>query len=536
MRKRLLFASWAASLVAVIAMPMAVSATTGVPVYDALPSTLPPNVASLGFEATSTSEFGDSIHLGGTNRSLKTITVTMSDWALFSDYSSDVRYSGNSVSWSHPITVNVYSSHLGVNGVPDTLLATTTQAVTIPWRPVADPTCAGGTAWRASDSNCYNGYAFNATFDLSSLNVVLPSDVIVGVAYNTADYGAAPIHQAGPYNSLNVGVPSAQSISIGSDNNVGNVFWNTSNAGFYADGGAAGVGTFREDTAWVPNGTVALNITAGPTDTTADTPTHLSPTNNSYRTTATLTSIDWNDVTDVSNPVTYRYQSSNSPALNGDGSFVSPAYTSGALSTSQIATGGTPTGVWYWHVKAVDGLGNESAWSAPWKITVDNTAPIVPTHSAPTNNGVVNSHNFTFMWNSSADISGPVTYDWEASYSGAVVATGGAFSSQLASHTGLTLPSVYSPSTPDNVYYWHVRAIDAVGNTSAWSTPWKVTVKTAPTTINECRTLGWKAFTDLNFKKQGQCEKFVVKAQLKEAKQKLEAFIATLKLIFNVRR
>jgi hypothetical protein len=149
-----------------------------------------------------------------------------------------------------------------VNGVPDTLLGTTTQTVTIPWRPQADPTCATPTAWRAGDGQCYNGFAFNATFDLSSLNVTLPNDVIVGVAYNTQSYGAAPIGVTGPYNSLNVGVPTGQTASVGTDDSSDAVFWSTSYAPFYADGGTGGVGTFRQDTAWTPNGTVALKITA----------------------------------------------------------------------------------------------------------------------------------------------------------------------------------------------------------------------------------------------------------------------------------
>jgi len=237
------------------------SATT---VYNAVTSPLPPNVASVGFEATSTSEFGDYVHLAGTDRVLDKVTVTMSDWALYSDYASNPSYVGNLATWSHPITVKVYSNHLGSNGAPDTLLATKTENVTIPWRPAADPTCAGGTAWRAGDSNCYNGIAFNAVFDLSSPSVTLPNDVIVGIAYNTADYGLAPIHAAGPYNSLNVGVPTGGTATVGSDDNVDNVFQNTSYAGFYADGGTAGVGIFRQDTNWTPNGTVALKITATP--------------------------------------------------------------------------------------------------------------------------------------------------------------------------------------------------------------------------------------------------------------------------------
>lgn len=232
------------------------------PVYNATPSPLPPNVSSLGFQATSTSEFGDYVHLTGTDRVLNTVTVTMSDWALYADYSADSLYSGNAVTWTHPITINVYSSSLDTDGVPDTLLATKTDNVAIPWRPAADPTCTPTTAWRAGDGTCYSGLAFNAVFDLSSPSVTLLSDVIVGIAFNTQSYGAAPIGSAGPYNSLNVGVPTGGVATVGTDDNIDNVFWNTSFAGFYADGGTAGVGIFREDTNWTPNGTVAIKITA----------------------------------------------------------------------------------------------------------------------------------------------------------------------------------------------------------------------------------------------------------------------------------
>ncbi len=238
------------------------NATTGPVIYNSIPATLAPNVASLGFEATSTSEFGDYIHLGGTDRGLNTVTVTMSNWALYSDFASDPLYSGNSSTWTHPITVNVYNVAAGP--AVGTLLATITQNINIPWRPVGDPTCPNtgyglGFAWRAGDGSCYNGIAFNATFDLSSLNVTLPNDVIVGVAYNTADYGAVPIHAAGPYNSLNVGIPTGQTPTVGTDDNADNVFWNTTYPGYTAG--------FRQDTGWTPNGTVSFRITANPTCT-----------------------------------------------------------------------------------------------------------------------------------------------------------------------------------------------------------------------------------------------------------------------------
>jgi hypothetical protein len=260
--------AWGA-LAAAVAVTLSLAASSGAVtpsvVYNATPNALPPNVVSLGFQATQTSEFGDYVHLAGAGI-LNTVTVTMSDWALYSDYATDPRYAGNTATWSHPITVNVYSNHLGENGAPDTRLATVTQSIAIPWRPVADPTCpdtgyGAGFAWRsASDGQCYNGLAFNATFDLSSLNVSLPNDVIVGVAYNTQTYGTAPIGANGPYNSLNVGIPTDQTVSVGTDDSSNNVFWNTSTAGSYTDGGPGGI--FRQDTGWAPNGTVAIQITA----------------------------------------------------------------------------------------------------------------------------------------------------------------------------------------------------------------------------------------------------------------------------------
>jgi len=256
-----------ASLVALAVLPAAAASGAPTPsvVYNAVPSPLPGNVPSVGFQATQTSQFGDYVHLGGTARTLGAVTVTMSDWALYADYSLDARYLRNKSTWTHPITLNVYSSHLGTDGAPDTLLGTTTETVTIPWRPKADPACATTTAptgWKASDGQCYNGKAFNVTFNMSSLNVTLPSDVIIGIAYNTQSYGTAPIGSNGPYNSLNVGVPTGQTASVGTDDSANNVFWNTSTAASYADGGTAGVGTFRQDTKWSPNGTVAFMITA----------------------------------------------------------------------------------------------------------------------------------------------------------------------------------------------------------------------------------------------------------------------------------
>jgi hypothetical protein len=109
-------------------------------------------------------------------------------------------------------------------------------------------------------------------------------------------------------------------------------------------------------------------------------------------------------------------------------------------------------------------------------VLVDTTAPAVPVLTSPADNAFINTSNFTFEWEDVVDTS-TITYDWQASLSN-TLASDGSFASVLASHTDLPTSSVNSPGTPDNVYYWHVRAKDAAGNYSLWSTVWKVTIDT----------------------------------------------------------
>lgn len=144
--------------------------------------------------------------------------------------------------------------------------------------------------------------------------------------------------------------------------------------------------------------------------------------------------------------------------------------------------------------------------------TAEINITAMPTHLLPANNSTVNVHNFMFTWTTVTDPSSPVTYDWEGSYSSATTGAGGAFTGpRSATHTGLTSPEVNSPATPDNVYYWHVRAVDAAGNKSAWTDPWKVTVDTSlpPANKDQCKNNGWKRFTNPKFKNQGDCVSYV---------------------------
>ncbi len=218
----------AATAATALFLPSAAASPTAV--YSNIPDTLAGNYPSLGYQATSTQEFGDRITLDGDARLLRSATITMSSWAKSEDW-------GNAVSFQHPITLNIYEAGTGL--LPGPLITSITQDATIPYRP---------TGWG------FNGIAFNLTFDFSSLNVVLPDEIAVGVAYNTETHGYTPIGVPGPYNSLNFGLNDAPGggITVGSNPDLDDVLWNTSFANFYTDGGAAGVGIFRRDTNWAP--------------------------------------------------------------------------------------------------------------------------------------------------------------------------------------------------------------------------------------------------------------------------------------------
>lgn len=254
-------AAGAVAVLGLLSLGIASSAQAAGPtsvVFDASVTPLPGNVPSQAFQAQQTAEFGDAVHLSGSNRVLQTATVTMSDWALASTYSD------SSSTWTHPITFNVYNVDASGTAL-GTRIGSVTQTVTIPYRPEADPgNCGeGSTAWYSeADNHCYNGLAFTITFDLSTIGTV-PNDIVYGIAYNTNTWGAHPLGVPGPYESLNVGLNSSATNTVG-DIDPNSVFWNTMTASNYTDGGTGGTGTFRQDTNWSPyRPAVTLTASAG---------------------------------------------------------------------------------------------------------------------------------------------------------------------------------------------------------------------------------------------------------------------------------
>ena len=204
-------------------------------IFSNIPAALAPNYPSLGYQATSTSEFGNQIQFGGTARDLNSVTVTMSNWALASTYGA------SNAGYQHALTFNIYGD--AAAAAAGTALGSVTTNAFVPWRPEASANCTNG----GYGANCSNGLAFNVTFDFSALGLILPEEIVFGLAFNTQSYGADPTGAAGPYNSLNFALGGAP--TVGTDVDADGVFWNTSFQPFLTSGTA---GTFGPDSAWSP--------------------------------------------------------------------------------------------------------------------------------------------------------------------------------------------------------------------------------------------------------------------------------------------
>ena len=218
---------------------------TSTAAYDAIGTGLPKHFSSLGFEATATKEFGDLVELAPGSHVLDSMTVEMVDWGCQSGaWNTNDCVSAPNSTFSHALTFTIYAA--GGTALAPTVgapLATVTQSVNIPFRPSADPACTGPDAGKWLDGEvCRNGFAFPVTLSFPG-NIVLPNAVVWTVAYNTSDYGNAPL---GPtcvtgtncaYNALNVGAYSRDSSTAfaGVDLNDDSVFISSTQAGTYCN-------------------------------------------------------------------------------------------------------------------------------------------------------------------------------------------------------------------------------------------------------------------------------------------------------------
>jgi hypothetical protein len=253
-----------------------VSPIYGDVIYNTIPSPLPPNVPSQPYEAVQAGEFGGLIQFvgGDSSYTLGSATVAMSNWALGSDYSSEfgTTITGATITSSGfylPLTLDIYN--VGAANTVGSLIDSDTIDAFIPWRPAPGGGTCTGTTYEGTDGKCYNGSLSTVTFSLTGVTV--PDQVIYGLAFNTTDYGLSPTGVIGPYDSLNFGL-STSSPTVGSNPLLGTVYWETSSAHWYADGGAGGGGVFRQDQNWSPY-SGAIEFTDNPASTPTPEPSSL---------------------------------------------------------------------------------------------------------------------------------------------------------------------------------------------------------------------------------------------------------------------
>jgi hypothetical protein len=246
-------AASACALVVLVAAPSASAAQAQV--YNNIPHPLPGNTPSVGYEATSTSEFGGLVDFDSTQRNNPKLTVTMSSWACQSGNASTGDCSSSpTATFNWPIRFNVY--RVRPTGEPGRLIGKVSHTYTLPYRPSANFTkCTGANAGKwfsVRDGKCNNGRAVNITANLGSLD--LPEQAIISVEYDTTHFGYDPVGEGAPcfgssggcpYDSLNVGT-FGNAPSVGTQPRPDDAYLYSTSTGAYCDG-SLGTGTFRLD-------------------------------------------------------------------------------------------------------------------------------------------------------------------------------------------------------------------------------------------------------------------------------------------------
>jgi hypothetical protein len=178
-------------------------------VYKNIPTSLPGNTVSQGFECCQTSEFGGQVKFPeNTPRRNPTIKIGLSSWACVGgEAEGNNCFTPAGSKFNQSVTLNVYQ--VGPSNSVGTEVITKTQTFSMPYRPSASSKCTTGESkggWYGSDGlggkACFHGKLFFIKFTTSGL---LPeSSAIVTVTYNTRDYGYHPTGVSGPADSLNV--------------------------------------------------------------------------------------------------------------------------------------------------------------------------------------------------------------------------------------------------------------------------------------------------------------------------------------------
>ncbi len=201
---------------------------------------------------------------------------------------------------------------------------------------------------------------------------------------------------------------------------------------------------------------VSVSTNIAPAAPTANSSTHPNQ-NNWYANNDPVFS--WTEPIDASGITGYSFVLDQSSSTNPDNvSDTANTYTSFADKSD---------GTWYFHVKAVDGVGNWGTVSH-FKVNIDTAGPTAPTVSSSTHPNQTTwyiNNDPTFSWSTPIDARGVSGYSYTFD--------------QVSSTTPDTISDTTGSSASfanktDGVWYFHVRAKDGLGN---WGTTGHYTVK-----------------------------------------------------------
>lgn len=118
---------------------------------------------------------------------------------------------------------------------------------------------------------------------------------------------------------------------------------------------------------------------------------------------------------------------------------------------------------YYWRVRAYNASNKSGAWSSFRILTIDTTAPPIPLLTSPANNEF-KRRSPMFKWQSHTAVAYEFQYDNDSNFSSPI-------------YTVITSSNFRRPPAMKlGTYYWRVRAKDAAGNWSAWSTVFTITI------------------------------------------------------------
>jgi ribosomal protein L40E len=142
-------------------------------------------------------------------------------------------------------------------------------------------------------------------------------------------------------------------------------------------------------------------------------------------------------------------------------------------STSTSCTfSGLTEGNHTFYVKARDAVGNESIKTYTFK--VDMTPPTNGYPSSPANDAWINASPVVLTWSAGFDSgSGISFYEWQIDDSPTF---------ETVKYSGTSNTTSASVTLPEGRWYWRIRARDAAGNYSAWSSAYSFKVDRTPPT------------------------------------------------------